>query len=92
MSQEAISAPCSSIFDGSISSRRALTPKVIDEMVIVYYISIIYHISYPSCVSMSQSTRVNLRVVSTELCIKLSNFMFKVLKKSQKIYCCAEST
>jgi len=27
-----------SIFDGSISSRRALTQKVIDEMVIVYYI------------------------------------------------------
>jgi len=38
MSQKAISAPCPSIFDGSISSRRALTQKVIDEMVIVYYI------------------------------------------------------
>jgi len=33
MSQEAISAPCL-----SISSRRALTQKVIDKMVIVYYI------------------------------------------------------
>jgi len=38
MSQEAISAPCPSIFEGSISSRKALTQKVIDEMVIVYYI------------------------------------------------------
>jgi len=38
MSQEAISAPCPSIFDGSISSRRALTQKVIDKMVVVYYI------------------------------------------------------
>jgi len=38
MSQEAISAPCPSLFDGSIFSRRAFTQKVIDEMVIVYYI------------------------------------------------------
>jgi len=36
MSQEAIYAPCPSIFDGSISSRRALTQKVIDEMVIMH--------------------------------------------------------
>jgi len=32
-----ISAPCPSIFDGSISSRRALTQKIIDKIVIVYY-------------------------------------------------------
>jgi len=38
MSQEAISAPCPSIFDRSIFSRRALTRIVIDEMAIVYYI------------------------------------------------------
>jgi len=38
MSQEAISAPCPSICDGSISSSGALAQKVIDEMVIVYYI------------------------------------------------------
>jgi len=38
MSQEAISAPCPSIFDGLIAFRRALTQKVIGEMVMVYYI------------------------------------------------------
>jgi len=38
MSKEAISAPCPSIFDGLIASRKALTQKVIDKMVIVYYV------------------------------------------------------
>jgi len=38
MSQEAISAPCPSRFDGSIFFRRALAQKVIYKMVIVYYI------------------------------------------------------
>jgi len=38
MLQEAISAPCPSIFDCSTSSREALTQKVIVEMIIVYYL------------------------------------------------------
>jgi len=37
MSQKAISAPCP-IFEASISSRRAVTQKAIDKMVIVCYI------------------------------------------------------
>jgi len=38
MLQEAISAPCPSIFNGSISSRGALTQKIVDKIIIVYYI------------------------------------------------------
>jgi len=37
MSQEAISASCPSIFDGLISFRRALTQKLIGEMVIYIF-------------------------------------------------------
>jgi len=54
MSQEAISAICSSIFDGSISSRRALAQKVINKMVIVYYIYLMASslVSFSMCESM----------------------------------------
>jgi len=38
MSQEAISVPCPSIFDGSISSREALTQKAIEKIFILYHI------------------------------------------------------
>jgi len=38
MFKKTISAPCPSIFDGSISFRGALTHKLNNKMVIVYYI------------------------------------------------------